>query len=851
MTPVITDYPVFEADQVLSQKHLNKLISYLEEQDRISRVALLGMGIVCGLDIKRPNARTVDIGCGTAITSLGFLIPFKDSRYTHFKATTISEYFLHPDLEKHPYLETMYDYAKLYEPFENCLELLPSDSEDDGKEILTQDILDDKVIMLLLEAPLIDEKNCVAIDCADKGKRLEFKARPLLIDREELEDSAIRLNQCQNTYFAKKVLPKYNVPRTNLVTGQHVLEAFNLQINKSKQILHDAIKSVHDHYQQELGDVSNYSRLSNVLAQVNTLHAQYRNDIYIQYVVDWIGDLLATYHEIAKFNTCNPSICCPNNDLFPFHVLLGLAEFETQDIGTENDLYRFRTPFIKTGILAEEYKVKKEELKGLIHKLIHQLSFFDIHLKTVRLDGIKITPSRLGTEPLSERAIPYYYGNIKDMVGKWSPILKMKGLHQHILSYHSKLYNDTDDHVNNPLGYDSEPFNFYRIEGHIGKNYNEALATVIAQVNKNRLPFKVIALNASDYLKKTVDISKHKGDWNDLELDYDMARKKVFSITEYVINWVKRNKTEIQENYILITDNVVDNLSNILAETRELLSDNLQEFLFNYKDFYDVFRALNRLFVSHRRCLLLQKPEDFSRIEEDLIDHFDEINSLFLEDPFTVIVEEAHRRWKEQYKNLFLSKFLESHPGIEHKAGVPKGGTFIMLYTDSSIFAKPKFINPTTLNLLETINIYQASLFDNAEVEIAENITFNQYVKPFIVNPKDDKPEDECTKEVERVKGNLLENAKLNLPANIPLSVRDYLFDNIKDVFDLNPEVLPNNNKIPERVVIADFYLPYICCGNGDTINIALPPNDENQTIIADFDHRDFSDDDFFTNKPE
>ena len=655
MTPVITDYPVFEADQVLSQKHLNKLISYLEEQDRLSRVSLLGMGIVCGLDISKPNETTVNIGCGTAITSLGFLIPFETSIYTHCKNTTISEHFLHPDLEQHPYLEAMYNYAQLYAPFENCLELLPTDSDDEDKEVLTEDILDDKVIMLLLEVPLIDEKNCVAIDCADKGKRLEFKARPLLIDREELEDSDILLNLCQNKFFARNPLPKYNVTATNLITGQHVLDAFNTQIIKGKQRLHDAIKLVRDHYAQELGGLTDFAKLGNTITQINTLQSRYKNDIHIQYVADWMSDLTATYHEIAQFNTCNPTICCPNNDLFPFHVLLGLAEFETQDIQTENDLYRFRTPFIKTGILAEEEKEKKVELAGLLKKLIHQVGFFDIHLEAIKKDGIKITPSLLGATPLSKRAIPFYYSNINELVHKWSPELTIKGLQKHILSYHSAAYNTSDDQVSKPLHYDTEPYNFYRIEGHIGKRYDEALTTIIAQQRQHRLPFKVVALNASNYAKKKVDISKHVGDWNDLELDYDLARTKIYNITEYVINWIKRNKVEIQKSHRAMTDNIINDLADILTQSREMLSENLQDFLFKYKDFHDVFTGLNRIFVFHRWCILLLNPDDLNQIEEDLIDHFDEINSLFLEDPFTVIVEEAHRRWEEQYKNLFLA----------------------------------------------------------------------------------------------------------------------------------------------------------------------------------------------------
>ena len=34
----------------------------------------------------------------------------------------------------------------------------------------------------------------------------------------------------------------------------------------------------------------------------------------------------------------------------------------------------------------------------------------------------------------------------------------------------------------------------------------------------------------------------------------------------------------------------------------------------------------------------------------------------------------------ELKKRQFLSNFLQQHPGIQHKAGVPLGGTFILVY---------------------------------------------------------------------------------------------------------------------------------------------------------------------------
>src|SRR5260221_9815631 len=69
-------FPVFEANQVLTSGHLNDVFSYLDEQTRLTRSKLVGIGIVCGLDIK------LEIGGGTAIhlskgcgvTSEGYLI---------------------------------------------------------------------------------------------------------------------------------------------------------------------------------------------------------------------------------------------------------------------------------------------------------------------------------------------------------------------------------------------------------------------------------------------------------------------------------------------------------------------------------------------------------------------------------------------------------------------------------------------------------------------------------------------------------------------------------------------------------------------------------------------------------
>ncbi len=50
-------YPEFVADQVLTADHLNELFDYLDEQDRLTRRCLIGIGIVCGLEVTLYRAR--------------------------------------------------------------------------------------------------------------------------------------------------------------------------------------------------------------------------------------------------------------------------------------------------------------------------------------------------------------------------------------------------------------------------------------------------------------------------------------------------------------------------------------------------------------------------------------------------------------------------------------------------------------------------------------------------------------------------------------------------------------------------------------------------------------------------
>ena len=82
MLPSNITYPEFVADQLLTAEHLNQLFGYLDDQGRMTRTNLIGVGIVCGLQIiTGENGSTITITEGCGVTSEGYLVSFPEITY--------------------------------------------------------------------------------------------------------------------------------------------------------------------------------------------------------------------------------------------------------------------------------------------------------------------------------------------------------------------------------------------------------------------------------------------------------------------------------------------------------------------------------------------------------------------------------------------------------------------------------------------------------------------------------------------------------------------------------------------------------------------------------------------------
>ena len=498
MLPVNTVFPEFVPDQLLTSDDLNKLFGYLDEQGRMTRTNLIGIGIVCGLEVKINAARTeITITKGVGVTSEGYLVSVPTITYSEFNVF---------DAVKEIYYDRFVDIAAKTQKM-NLWELKQAAVDPDATD-LSETFLTDKVVLIFVE--LLEEKNrlCDPESCDDKGVRIRVSFKPLLVTKADAESligsTAGSLTSNFFTGLPEIKMRRFDVPNTSPVTSLDIFNAYKAVLTNT--FLSSTETALTQSYNMFAPFVSAehptdpFTGLSADHAFINNGSITSNQLQHIQYYYDLFSDLLLAYEEFRKTGTYIISICCPDSNLFPRHLLLG--EAIPLAPGTKSS---YRHYFIYSPLFDQ--KNIFAELKSLFQRLVLlRLRFFLPPVNSgplsSRIDpNIRITPSKLCDVPLSKKAIPYYYqvaGTTFPLYQYWSFEKKRLGVPQHNLSYHANLYNATDEFVIKPLLYDLEPYNFLRIEGIIGKPYTRVLASIKRQILENRLPFDVIALNTEN-----------------------------------------------------------------------------------------------------------------------------------------------------------------------------------------------------------------------------------------------------------------------------------------------------------------------------------------------------------------
>ncbi|MFA8436118.1 MAG: Ig-like domain-containing protein [Marinifilaceae bacterium] len=464
MAEIFNTHPVFESNQVLTSEQLNSLINYLDQQNRLTRSRLIGVGIVCGLEVNYdPKAGTITISGGTGITSEGYLISLGECITVKYR-----NYTLPPGTLYAPFVHPVTNEKDI-----DLWELL-TEKADDGPDVASlkvpDDFLDDKVVLLFVESYDKDLKSCLGKSCDELGKERIHRVRKLLISVEDLqkvENRAIlakeerSLKEESELFGTKsmqtiKSLQKRRADQAGRYLGTQQKKKFNSSAIDDKLPFVDMLRVLFLPGKAHSKDYKAFSKnyavvilkvfdsLMDALSDTYELYAPLLSEFYsninpfqsrrirdvkkdllefirdealntpsyrgIQYVYDYFRDLIAAYHEFKQVSSELMWGCCSNRNKFPRHLVLGKA---IQPSSYQGNACDYRNEFVQPPVYNHQRELIRKMI-ALHNRLVLMFESFDLdRLKIVLAKKeefpIKITPSSEKSSPLGMRSIPWYY----------------------------------------------------------------------------------------------------------------------------------------------------------------------------------------------------------------------------------------------------------------------------------------------------------------------------------------------------------------------------------------------------------------------------------------------------------
>ncbi len=511
------EYSRFIKDQVLTEVQLNEILDFFEDQHRLSRTCLIGTGIVCGLQVRR-NPQQVLLSDGAAVTTDGDLLKMEDTEFSHFARYEVPE-------------------GARYQPFiyhegeeEKTVELYQLLTEEQAEEITASEVhsiseLDNVITnwyaLLYLEYYLKEPENCTPVNCDSQGRRQVAQPRVLILSQSDMErivqpdgehktgdDIYLKYHDAYESYFTFPVLKARRVilNSNNTIDSNTLAGAFFTAARQGGSPLANAIKDLYRAFRFVLdpGNNINIDQLTDLFEEtLNNTH----DALKAQYTYDYYKDALTAYNELRDVVFNLYMECCPNIHAFPKHIMLG--EPITAN-GTTSGAFRHR--FYPSPAVSGTSN-HTDKASSMLLRLQHIIRNFNPKIT----DTIRITPSFDNDKTLEERAIPFYYANINTLSKSWNHKRTLSGREKLNLSFHASDYSPpVPDETLNPLEYDIDPYNFFRIEGHIGKEYNTVLRELDTKRKTGGVPIDVVALRLGDPKLSDLNTDDFKCHFEDL-----------------------------------------------------------------------------------------------------------------------------------------------------------------------------------------------------------------------------------------------------------------------------------------------------------------------------------------------
>ncbi len=755
-------YPVFEKNQVLTHSQLNDTVKYLEEQDRLTRSGLIGIGIVCGFELKYVTKAdsdagkdTLGISAGVGITSEGYLISSPRCELTRYREYPAGEFGDYP-----PFIN---DQTGEYDV--KPAELLSDNfqpNDDSVLKPLSKNFLNNKVVLLFLEVYDKNLKSCLSKGCDEVGIERKINLRRLLVSTSDMKKILERTENKDITLYPKRFGLKdftlkraeFDLPAKQFKTLPEIGKPYEEVLlpdgpgNDPVLTLFGYWKDAYEAFRPVLSTryPDNPFADAGITERLNTWHEVFagsNSHFGIQYYYDFVKDLALAYREFREVSFDLLTRCRPDDRLFPRHLSLG--EVSENCVPSE-----YRQQFIQSPVYNNQ-NVLLEKSLSLFTRAVLMVEAFDVAIvRSVEKYDLKVTPSAGNGFNLTQRAIPFYYSSgiieNKDhgfLEQYWNHDLARRCLlDSGVLSYSNNFSHDDDADVEDnavfrPLHHDRDRYGFYRIEGVLGKPCAEVLDNLDNMIRRHNLPFDVLALR----LNNSTEVLDHPGSnaidysrgFHDLHEDY-------YTFRYHLVNMIKTgvsifeldtrlddtgSRAERTDDYSRAAegDELIVHMRYYAYKTRKTLeieepgelneiSKILLEFMCGslppcLPDFIDKFEGLKasyssaieyvvrKIFIRFEKLSQkipagvlteahLERVQESASVLLRLLYHL--MDSVFFNRLFRIYYafrrREYYYSFRQNPRRHTFTEYLEAHPGMEHAAGAPAHGTFLVVYGD-------------------------------------------------------------------------------------------------------------------------------------------------------------------------
>ncbi|MBS1911430.1 MAG: hypothetical protein JST22_05540 [Bacteroidetes bacterium] len=681
MTPIFksleqisTGYAVFERDQVLTHEQLNSLADYADDQIRLTRVKLLGVGLACGLRVSLANA-TVSVTRGVGVTTDGDLLYLDaDTNYVQFKEYDAS----------YPAYAPLYQNGDINGTKLPAYELLTAGVTDADAHPLnsftgiTTKNLTAMTALLLMESYVKDDDLCSGVDCDNLGNTALNTAKLILIDTANVAAFLENVPTARSLVASLPyVVPERPVLQSSINTPSGIAGMYRAVCTRVHNNVVTALSGIYNACLPVIGGVFSADPASAWSAKLNQYHTTFATtDGFIQYYYDFLKDVVETYNTFRDLMFEDSSWCSPNAASFPKHLLLGNLAANPQAPDAN------RTGFYPSPITSRASK-ELDRARFLLRKIDSLINLFS----PAPLTSTRITPSAFEDAALEERAIPYYYP-VSSVPFNWSYRLYRRGAEDFSYSYNAGVSYTPHGGAADPFHSQIGPYPFFRIEGHIGRQISAVLTDLKQQIKTNNIPIAVRAIMAGS---DPAQISVKPVRYTDLHSIHYVLRQDLAYQLDDVSRFSTTFKNKIYAEPATATTSPEDcDCPSIrgLADTTSVDVVNRATAVRAQLDRpYPLYAADVSWQDGLKNTMLTAgqfKANLGAVVKTDFVTPYDAIISSPHATLLPLLDGIIKKRDDQENTKLLMSNFIDGNPGIEHFAGVLRGGTFILVYDASN-----------------------------------------------------------------------------------------------------------------------------------------------------------------------